>query len=51
MADHGSGSSEQKARFEPRQAVQLNPPKEDPITEEYLSKCDGKCLFCRFLAR
>jgi membrane-associated progesterone receptor component len=42
MADNASGSSEQKARFEPKQAVQLDPPKDDPITEEYLSKCNGE---------
>src|ERR1700750_2223693 len=42
MADHTGGSTEQKGQFAPRQAVQLNPPKDDPITEEYLSKCNGK---------
>ena len=42
MADHTGGSTEQKGQFAPRQAVQLNPPKDDPITLEYLSKCDGE---------
>jgi cytochrome b involved in lipid metabolism len=28
-------------RFEPKVPVQLDPPKDDPITVEELSKCDG----------
>ncbi|KAF2672388.1 cytochrome b5, partial [Microthyrium microscopicum] len=28
--------------FEPKQPVQLNPPKDDPITLEHLAKCDGE---------
>ena len=28
-------------KFAPKQAVQLNPPKDDPISVEYLAKCDG----------
>ena len=32
-------------RFEPKQPVQLDPPKDDPISVEELSKCDGmSCL-------
>jgi hypothetical protein len=31
-----------KGRFEPKVPVQLDPPKDDLITLEYLSKCDGK---------
>ena len=27
--------------FEPKQKVELDPPKDDPISLEYLSKCDG----------
>lgn len=27
--------------FEPKQKVDLDPPKDDPITLEHLSKCDG----------
>ncbi|KAK8196583.1 hypothetical protein M8818_006748 [Zalaria obscura] len=27
--------------FEPKTPVQLDPPKDDPISLEYLSKCDG----------
>ncbi|EON61124.1 hypothetical protein W97_00335 [Coniosporium apollinis CBS 100218] len=38
MAD-GSGS--QSKKFEPKTPVQLDPPKNDPISPEYLSKCDG----------
>jgi membrane-associated progesterone receptor component len=43
MADH-TASTEQKGRFEPKQAVQLDPPKDDPITVEHLAKCDGKSI-------
>jgi len=37
-------SEEQPARkrFEPKEKVNLDPPKDDPISIEYLSKCDGK---------
>lgn len=37
MADNST-----KGKFEPKTAVELAPPKDDPITLEYLSKCDGK---------
>lgn len=30
-------------RFEPKVPVQLDPPKDDPISQEELAKCDGKC--------
>ncbi|KAI8942716.1 hypothetical protein NX059_000764 [Plenodomus lindquistii] len=30
-----------KERFAPKQAVTLNPPKDDIIDREYLAKCDG----------
>lgn len=36
-------------RFEPRVPVPLDPPKDDPISQEELAKCDGRhpCLdFC-----
>lgn len=29
-------------KFEPKTPVVLNPPKDDPITPEFLSKCNGK---------
>ncbi|OBT55126.1 hypothetical protein VE04_04337 [Pseudogymnoascus sp. 24MN13] len=29
-------------KFEPKEPVNLNPPKDDPITVEHLSKCNGK---------
>lgn len=29
-------------KFEPKVPVTLNPPKDDPITVEHLSKCNGK---------
>ncbi|KAI4729325.1 hypothetical protein E4T49_02775 [Aureobasidium sp. EXF-10728] len=28
-------------RFEPKQKVELDPPRDDPISLDYLSKCDG----------
>jgi hypothetical protein len=31
-----------KGKFEPKTPVVLNPPKDDPITPEFLSKCNGK---------
>jgi hypothetical protein len=43
MADSGSAESH-KGKFEPKKAVTLNPPKDDPITGDYLSKCNGMNL-------
>jgi hypothetical protein len=37
MPDHEA----EPKRFEPKTPVQLDPPKDDPITVEELSKCDG----------
>ncbi|CRG85480.1 hypothetical protein PISL3812_02535 [Talaromyces islandicus] len=37
MPDH----EPEPKRFEPKVPVQLDPPKDDPITPEELSKCDG----------
>lgn len=31
-----------KERFAPKQQVNLAPPKDDVITQDYLSKCDGE---------
>jgi len=28
-------------RFQPKQKVELDPPKEDAISEDYLAECDG----------
>lgn len=28
-------------KFEPKIPVKLNPPKDDPISKEYLAKCNG----------
>jgi hypothetical protein len=39
--DHGGSSEAAKPRFEPKKAVTLNPPKDDPITVEELAKGDG----------
>jgi membrane-associated progesterone receptor component len=36
-----SSEEEPKKKFEPKTPVQLDPPKDDPISVEYLSKCDG----------
>lgn len=30
-----------QGKFEPKQKVDLDPPKDDPIALDYLSKCDG----------
>lgn len=32
-------------KFEPKTPVQLNPPKDDPISKEYLAKCNGMVAF------
>jgi hypothetical protein len=34
----------QTKRFEPKVPVQLDPPKDDPISQEELAKCDGMAL-------
>jgi predicted heme/steroid binding protein len=36
-----SESAQSTKKFEPKKAVELAPPKDDPITPEYLAKCDG----------
>jgi membrane-associated progesterone receptor component len=47
MSDsHATGAADKNHAAEPRNfapkvAVQLNPPKDDPITVEELAKCDG----------
>jgi hypothetical protein len=30
--------------FEPKKPVELAPPKDDPIAQDYLAKCDGMCV-------
>lgn len=35
---------EEPKRFEPKTPVNLNPPKDDPITLDYLAKCDGMSI-------
>jgi hypothetical protein len=37
-------------KFEPKQKVELDPPKDDPISLDYLSKCDGVLLIRSFTA-
>lgn len=34
-------TEKKKGRFEPKTPVNLNPPKDDPISLEYLEKCTG----------
>ena len=29
--------------FEPKYKVNLDPPKDDPISQDYLAKCNGSC--------
>jgi hypothetical protein len=41
MAESGS-SEPAKGKFEPKKVVELNPPKDDLIALDYLSKCDGE---------
>ena len=36
---------QKKGRFEPKVPVHLNPPKSDPISKEYLAKCNGTFSF------
>lgn len=37
-------------RFSPKVPVQLDPPKDDPISQEELAKCDGKFYLGSFLS-
>ena len=37
-----SSQGQEPKKFEPKKPVQLNPPKDDPISLEYLSKCNGE---------
>jgi membrane-associated progesterone receptor component len=37
MAD----TEQRKAKFEPKQPIELAPPKDDVISVEHLAKCDG----------
>lgn len=41
MTSDQAANGEKKERFAPKNPVQLNPPKDDPITVEELAKCDG----------
>jgi hypothetical protein len=36
------GTTEKKGKFEPKNPVKLDPPKDDPISAERLAKCDGR---------
>lgn len=38
-----SSNLEANMSFEPKYKVNLDPPKDDPISPEYLAKCDGSC--------
>lgn len=45
MSTAEQGAAEQKkGRFEPKTPVNLDPPKDDPISLDYLEKCNGECL-------
>lgn len=35
-------TTEKKPRFAPKEPVELDPPRKDPISSTYLSKCTGK---------
>ena len=37
-----SSTEPKKERFAPKVPVNLDPPKDDPITLEHLAKCDGR---------
>ncbi|KAL1591427.1 hypothetical protein SLS60_012040 [Paraconiothyrium brasiliense] len=36
-----ASAPQQKEKFAPKQPVNLAPPKDDVITRDYLTKCDG----------
>jgi len=36
------GTTEKKGKFEPKNPVKLDPPKDDPISVDQLAKCDGR---------
>ena len=35
-------ATEKKGKFEPKNPVKLDPPKDDPIAADQLAKCDGR---------
>lgn len=35
-------TTEKKGKFEPKNPVELDPPKDDPISVDQLAKCDGR---------
>jgi hypothetical protein len=37
-------TGDKKGRFEPKNQVKLEPPRDDLITPEHLAKCDGEVL-------
>lgn len=45
-----SVENKMSGRFEPKTPVTLNPPKDDPISLDYLAKCDGTCAHARHVA-
>ena len=47
MTESAPTQSEQpKKKFAPKTPVQLDPPKDDPISTAHLSKCDGRITSC-----
>lgn len=44
MATEQQPQEQKKGRFEPKVPVNLNPAKDDPISVDYLSKCNGTSL-------
>ena len=44
-------ASKKKMSFEPKTKVELDPPKDDVISLDYLSKCDGKLHLARIAQR
>ena len=37
--------------FEPKQKVELDPPKDEAISREYLAKCDGMCAVSHIIIK
>ncbi len=44
-AEDTKGHVEEPKNFAPKAPVQLDPPKDDPITVEELAKCNGELIF------
>lgn len=50
MGSQNISRNRQMARFDPKEPVQLNPPKNDALTMADISQCDGEKNKCMYIA-